>query len=165
MATWTNNDGLKVLFGTTQGQSEPGGEPVQAGATRKLVVDVDLTQLADANAAYAQPFTTELGDGWIINSVTATVLTAATSGGSAVLDLGVIKAGTAGTDDDDGFDAAVALTAIDTIGEVVNCDGALVNTELDADYHFAASYDTAAFTAGLIRVVIEYTPTENREDQ
>lgn len=65
-------------------------------------------------------------------------------------------------DDADGIDAAVALTAIDAIGEIVQCDGAVVNGTIavgataNGDCYIAPSYNTAVFTAGKGLLTIEY---------
>ena len=167
MGTWTNNDGLNIEFDRTKTESAKGGEAPSFGNRRKLVVDIALADLADASATVGFVDEYELPEGAIIHAANITVLTAATSGGSAVLDLGVIDASSdsSGTDDDDGFDAAVALAALTPAGTVITGDGALVGTVLDASYRVAASYDTAAFTGGEIRLEIEYEPTLNREGQ
>ncbi len=60
--------------------------------------------------------------------------------------------------DADGIDAAVALTAIDAIGDVVLCDGALVGTLVGigsaAGQLLVAA--TGTFTAGKAQLEIEY---------
>lgn len=65
-----------------------------------------------------------------------------------------------GTDIDvDGIDAAVALTAMDGVGDAVQCDGALVGGILSTGA--AAAYltvvATGTYTAGKARLVVEYT--------
>jgi hypothetical protein len=166
MGTWTNNDGLNIEFDRTKTESAKGGEAPSFGNRRKLVVDITLADLTDASATVGFVDEYELPEGAIIHSANITVLTAA-AGATAVLDLGVIdaSANSSGTDDDDGFDAAVATASLTPAGTVITGDGALVGTVLDADYRVAASYDTAAFTAGEVRLEIEYEPTLNRESQ
>lgn len=166
MATWTNNDGLPIEFGTTKSTSSTGGEPDQSGDRRKMTLDIDLTTLVDASALVGFVDSHELPEGAIIHAATLTVLEAA-AGATAVLDIGVIDASAdaTGTDDDDGFAAAVAVASLTPAGAEIAGAGALVNTVLDASYRVAASYDTAAFTAGKVRLLIEYTPTLNREAQ
>ena len=60
--------------------------------------------------------------------------------------------------DADGIDAAVALTAIDAIGDVVLCDGALVGSLVgigsEAGQLLVAA--TGTFTAGKAQLEIEY---------
>lgn len=167
MSTWTNDDGLPIEYGTAQATVSTGGHVDKSGESVKLVAEFDLATLADASATVGFVDEHEIPEGAIIRSVTTTVLTAATSGGSAVLDIGVIDASAdaSGTDDDDGFDAAIAVAALTPAGTAIAGNGALVGTVLDASYHLAASYDTAAFTAGRVEVIVEYTPTLNRENQ
>jgi hypothetical protein len=166
MTTWTNSDGLPIEFGTTQAGASTGGHVMKAGDAVELVVDIDLTTLADASATVGFVDEHELPEGAIIRSAKMIVLTAA-AGATAVLDVGVIDASadSSGTSDDDGLDAAVAVAALTPAGTEITCDGALINTVLDAHYKIAASYDTAAFTAGKVRLIVEYTPTLNRENQ
>ena len=165
MATWTNNDGLPIEFGITRASPGTGGEPDQAGESRKLIIDFDLADLGDANAAIGFVDKHELPEGAIIHRVRTIVLEDA-DGTNATLDIGVIKQGTEGTDDPDGFDEDIPETTLDNgKGTTVECDGALIGTALDANYYFSASYETAAFTAGRVRVIIEYTPTLNRYAQ
>lgn len=165
MTTWTNSDGLEVRFGTAQAAVSDGGAPSQAGESNKMIFEVDLADLATGVTDFSEANGLTFGKGDIVVGATVDVLTAATSGGSAALNIGLEAKGTAGTDDPDGIDAAVALTAIDAKGERVVCDGALIGTALDDDYDLTMDYDTAAFTAGRIRLTIETMPTLNREDQ
>lgn len=60
--------------------------------------------------------------------------------------------------DADGIDAAVALTAIDAIGDVVLCDGALVGTlvGIGAARGQLVVAATGTFTAGKAQLEIEY---------
>jgi hypothetical protein len=60
--------------------------------------------------------------------------------------------------DADGIDAAVALTAIDAIGDVVLCDGALVGTlvGIGAAAGQLVVAATGTFTAGKAQLEIEY---------
>ncbi len=60
--------------------------------------------------------------------------------------------------DADGIDAAVALTAIDAIGDVVLCDGALVGTlvGIGVERGQLVVAATGTFTAGKAQLEIEY---------
>lgn len=66
--------------------------------------------------------------------------------------------------DADGLDAAVALTAIDAVGESVVMDGALVNNTagIGANAGQLTVAATGTFTAGKARVRIEYEPLYDR---
>ena len=95
--------------------------------------------------------------GSLIKRADLVMTTAATSGGSATLTIGTYNA--AGTAiDADGIDATVALTAIDAIGETVRCDGAhlTVGGYIADNAYIGAIYGTAAYTAGVGKLYIEY---------
>jgi hypothetical protein len=100
--------------------------------------------------------------GAIIVNADLVITDAATSGGSATLTIGTYNA--AGTVvDADGIDAAIALTAIDADGDVVQCDGAQVSgvvTVGSAPVYIGALYGTAAFTAGSAVLIVEYIKVE-----
>lgn len=152
--SYTNADGQYILTGSDQGAVKRNGSTA-VGVRKTLVVEFnDLTTLADAswtptaNDAF-------IPSGAIILKSTLVVDTAATSGGLAVLDVGLYQAdGT--VIDDDGLDAAIAVASL-TADTVVDGDGADVGTRVGAnDAYVGATYDTAAFTAGAIKVIVEY---------
>lgn len=65
--------------------------------------------------------------------------------------------------DADGIDAAVALTAIDAVGDIVNCDGALVGALVDvAEASQLVVAATGTFTAGKAKLEIVYTDLNDR---
>lgn len=162
MATWINNDGIRVTFG--EAVRTEAAAPNQAGENLVVGFEVDLADLATGVTNFGVRDGIAIPKGAIIDSASITVLTAATSGGSAALNVGLtLSDGTGG--DADGIDAAVALTALNAAGKRVVCDGALINTALASTLYFAADYDTAAFTAGRVRVDVHYRPRLNREAQ
>ena len=58
-----------------------------------------------------------------------------------------------------GIDVAIAVADINAIGEVVACNGSYVagvTTVGSANAYVSLDYDTAAFTAGAAKLVIEY---------
>lgn len=146
--SWTNEDGLTEKYGLersavlNQGVSAT-GEVIQ---TLRYKID-DATTIANTDTAVADPSAPFIPSGAHIVDATFIVTTAFTSGGSAVLDLGLKQSD--GTNiDDDGIDAAVAVASL-TDGAVITCDGADVGTVVGANNAFLmATYDTAAFTAG-----------------
>ena len=150
---WTNEDGLVVEFGTERAAVQTQG--VQSGKEQILVYKIaDATALADTDTAAADHDAPYLPAGAVIRDAIFIVDTAFTSGGSAVLDLGLKQA--AGTNiDDDGIDAAVAVAAL-TANAGIESDGALVGTKLANDSYIMATYDTAAFTAGAGRLFVKY---------
>ena len=154
MTTWTNADGLLVRFSTSR--SAPATDGVESAREQILEFALeDATTLADAASTAAvagdRPF---IPSGALIREAVFVVDTAFTSGGSAVLDIGLkVAAGT--VTDDDGIDAAVAVAAL-VANAGIESDGALVGTKVTADSYPVFSYDTAAFTAGAGRLRIKY---------
>ncbi len=153
MGIWKNEDGLEVRFGIDRATSTPGG---RTSAEEKVFVYAvaDATVLTDTDTAAADGDAPFLPAGAVIKDAYFVVDTAFTSGGSAVLDIGLKQAD--GTNvDDDGIDAAVALGAL-SADSVVASDGALVGTRLANPSYVMATYDTAAYTAGAGKLVIKY---------
>ena len=154
MGIWNNDDGLEVRFGLDRTTEQPSG---RTAAEEKVLVWhlADATELGDTDTAAVAGDEAFIPAGAVIKDAYFVVDTAFTSGGAAVLDLGLKQA--AGTNiDDDGIDAAIALTAIDADDDVIACDGALVGTRLANNSYVMATYDTAAFTAGAGKLVIKY---------
>jgi hypothetical protein len=156
--SYTNADGLYIL--TDRDQGTIGGEGATTRASRQsIVIDIVGTAVPlTFGAAQIDPLAPQIPAGSVILSATLVVTTAFTSGGAAALNIGTYLAnGTAVAAT--GIDAAVALTAIDAIGEVVRCDGTLITgtaTVGTAPVYVGIDYDTAAYTAGAARLVIEY---------
>lgn len=160
--TWYNADGLLVKFGTEEATVGKTGGYRIAGPTQvaELVLD-DMTLLSAT--ATIQDYNLVLPKGYRIEKVTVQVKTAATSGGAAVLNVGLSRTDTTTELDYNGLIAALALTAIDAVGEetelVVGSTGAgaLIGTVLANNGYFTVDYDTAAYTAGKIIVRVYYS--------
>ena len=151
---WTNEDGLLVRFG--EERAEVASDGVTSAEEQLLVFKIgDATALADTDTAAEAGDRPFIPANAIIKEAFFVVDTAFTSGGSAVLDLGLKQAN--GTNiDDDGIDAAIAVAAL-TAGTVITSDGADVGTKVGANNAYPmATYDTAAFTAGAGRLFIKY---------
>ena len=154
--SYTNADGLRVLTFGGQGVVQDRG--VTENGT--LVIDIpDFTAIgATFGAADIDVNDAVIPAGAVITSATLVMTTGATSGGAATLGIGTYNA--AGTAiDADGIDAAVAITVIDGIGDVVRCDGAQaagVTGYLTADAHVGLLYGTAAYTAGAGKLIVEF---------
>lgn len=154
---WLNEDGLEVLMHGEQGDVKDNGGSVTSVVNQFVYNIADATTLgsSDVDPASNDAF---IPAGAYIKGAYLIVETAFTSGGAATLGLGLQeKDGT--IIDADGIDAAIALTAINAVGKVVNCDGALVGGTLtvgSADAYISSLYGTAAFTAGAAKLVIEY---------
>ena len=151
---WTNEDGLQVRFDLER--SAPRVDGSTSAKERLLIVDVpDATAIADTDtAAPTNLDEAYLPAGAYVTEAIFYVDTAFTSGGSAVLDIGLKQAD--GTNiDDDGIDSAIAVASL-TVRSGTACDGALLPSKMQYDSYVMFTYDTAAFTAGAGRLVIKY---------
>lgn len=155
--SYTNADGLRVLTNDDQGAVKAQGTSVTS-ATQVLVVDVTLTSVGAtfgvANIDLNNPF---IPANSLILRADLVMTTAATSGGAATLDIGTYNS--VGTPiQATGIDAAIALTAIDAIGETVRCDGVHTTATglVTSDAYIGLKYNVAAFTAGVGKLYIEY---------
>lgn len=161
MATWTNNDGLIIRLGVTEAEVSRGGEVQSFGPDRTWEFVVDLANLGSASALLEDTHNFLLPSGLTISEVEIVTETAGTSGGSATLNLGLIRQDQSTTYDADGLVAALALTSYDAAGETTvlrvgsTGAGALIGTTLANTGYLVADYDTAAFTAGRIRVRVK----------
>ena len=160
--SYTNADGLFILTDGAQGAVN--GEGVTARASRQTIV-VDITAAntgSSFGASNIDPLAPQLPAGSIIVNADLVVTTPFTSGGSATLTIGTYNAAGSAIDAD-GIDNAIALTAIDADGDVVQCDGAQVSglvTVGGAAAYVGWNYGTAAFTAGAAKLIIEYIKVE-----
>lgn len=151
---WTNSDGLAVGFGTRDSETTGSAKVVTAGKRQEIVMRLKLSELGDAIDANDLINAPVIPAGSVILSANLRVIDAAT-GTNAVLDIGIAKASD-GTDlNDDGIDAAIA-TATLVNAYYVACDGAEIGAEMAYDTKLYASYDTAAFTGGVVEVTVTY---------
>lgn len=152
---WTNSDGLLVYFGG-EARSFDGGEYPSAGSIRVIEWELPATSIGANPATFGAPWVI-IPRNSTIDSVEVQAETACTSGGSAVLNLGIQRFNGV-TYDDDGLVAALPLANLNVNGEKntlsagVTYAGALVGTETTYPGYLVADYDTAAFTAGRILV-------------
>lgn len=161
MGIWRNQDGLYIKFGTDEGVVGAGGSYAEPGEGQDLILDVTIN-LATLNTAT----NTILSDnvrvpkGYLVKRVQLVTTVAATSGGAATLDFGVVRNDRTTEEDYNGFAAAVALASINASGKVVEMPvggagaGALVGTTLAATAAgglLTAKANTAVFTAGQVR--------------
>jgi hypothetical protein len=156
---WTNEDGLVINFGTERAAVNKTGTSA-ASVVQTLIVDLDWTDITTVAAHTGNISARDafIPAGAAIKSAIFSVSEAFTSGGSATLGIGTgTVAGVA--IDADGVDATVAKTALDAIGDQVQCDGAQVGSTLSvgtADAYIYFTTGTAAWTAGAGRLVVEY---------
>ena len=158
---WVNNDGLVVLFDKEEATDSLAGELPASGAYRTVqVVIPDLTTLGTASTLLDD--FTSIPDGARIAKVTVITDTAVTSGGAAVLNIGLLKLDRSTAIDADGLVAALPIASFNAAGETVELTagvtygGALLGTTITDAGLLYADYDTAAFTAGAIRVLIDF---------
>lgn len=148
---WINESGLPIRFGRELAESGHGGQFTWVGPNVEYEFDVIWDELEAFGTVTFLARTVRVPDGLLLKSASFTTTQAFTSGGAATLTLGFHNAdGTAY--DADGIDATIALTAIDTVGETVTCDGALVGALLangSKKYSYVtATVGTADYTAG-----------------
>lgn len=160
MGTWYNNDGLLVKYGTNESTATPAGTfptMVSGMHVTELILN-PLTALTTTNTIQADSVVIPANA--VFHKIEILAETLATSGGSATLDIGLSRLDRSTELDYDGLVAQLALTAIDTTGETTTLTkgstgaGALIGTSNANAGLLTARYNTAAFTAGKLRVRI-----------
>ena len=155
MGTWLNDDGLFVKFGTDEAAVTRGGEDATNGDTHVVHIDFDYSDLAATGTEKIMADNVTIPNGAFIKAATLRVSTAF-AGATATLSIGLIDQDRSTAIDADGIDATIAVTAIDAVGDEVNCDGALVGTTLTNTGLITMTEGTAAFTAGVAKLTVEY---------
>lgn len=141
-----------------------GGETQLVGNMHNTKVVIKGVELGDTFTGVLQDVSVPAGA--IVQSCVLRV-SEAFVGATATLDIGwyyIDANGDLAALDADGIDAAIAVTAIDAIGDTIVCDGALAGAAALGDqlastatnYFVGASYNTAAFTAGEAELTIEW---------
>jgi len=168
---WTNDDGLKIRFGNEQAALIAEGKPSVKGMEQELVVNIVATDITDVDVAALVYDRVGLPQKAMLVSATLYVDVAFTSAGSPTLDLGLFHDdgdGTFTAEDVDGIDVDIALTALDSIGATVACDGAyfdgtddvVPNDSAGRDLYVSAGFQTTdVYTAGKARLIIKYIRT------
>ena len=161
MGTWLNEDGLYIKYDRNAAEMGKAHEFRNDGPyhVMEMVLD-DLTELTTTAAIIDDNAT--LPKNARIEKVEVVTETAVTSGGSAELDVGLIRTDRSTSYDDDGLVAALAIASFNAAGETqlltagATGAGALVGTTLANAGLLVASYNTAAFTAGKVVVRVYY---------
>lgn len=162
---WYNADGLYVKFSTEEAAPGLVGGYNTRGPRQMIEVflsETKLTGLSATAGATVLDYNAVLPKNSHIEKITV-IAEKACTGVGAVLNLGLIKTDLATELDYNGLVAAIPLASVDTIGETTELvvgstyAGALIGTVLTENGYFVADYDTAAFTAGSLRIRIEYT--------
>jgi len=161
MGTWTNDDGLYIRYGTSEDTQAKGGS-YPTGVAGMHVSEVriaDMTTLSTTDTIMSDSVIIPAGA--FISKVELLVDTACTSGGAAILDVGLIRLDRSTQLDYDGFIASGALTTMDADGDIVEytqgstAHGALIGTALAyAGLVTASEADANAYTAGAVRIRI-----------
>ncbi len=154
-----NSLGLPQWYGPrTASEGLPSGI-LEYGPERRLVIDFDYVQAnAGLPSINAEDDAAQLviPDNALITSAILFVVTAFTSGGSAVLNIGT-EFPDGSVSDADGIDAIPVASL--TAGAVIVCDGAQIGTANSTNHRQISIDDaTAAFTAGVARLVVTYIP-------
>lgn len=169
--TWLNDDGLEIRFGNEQAALIAEGKPSVKGMEQELVINIVAVDITDVDVAPLLYKRVGLPQKAMLVSATLYVDEVFTSGGSPTLDLGLYHDdgdGTYTVEDVDGIDVDIALTALDSVGAVVTCDGAYVDGTDDVvpndadgrDLVVSAGWQTAdKYTAGKARLIIKYIRT------
>lgn len=165
---WLNEDGLLIKYGQSEGDAGVAGEYVTTGPTRVLEFKIgsfaalndDPTTLVDGVAQGILDLHTTIPEGVVIEKVELIATVAATSAGSARLDVGVVDNDFASNDDDDALIVAELYDSLPAIGTTIvytqgsTRHGDLVGTLTTKELYVTASYDTAAFATGGARLRI-----------
>lgn len=155
---WMNNDGLFIKFGAEEARVGGGGEYRWNGPFTEVEIDVRWNMLNAFGTVTVLDDTVRIPNGVLLTSAEFETVVPFTSGGAATLDLGFYDTDRTTAYDADGIDVAIALTAIDAVGETVTCDGALINTILanNTPNLITATVGTANFTAGRGKLRLRY---------
>jgi hypothetical protein len=165
MGTWLNADSLYIKTGVDEGAPHTGGEINVEGILRVQTFTLDLTKLSTTPIIMHD--VSILDKGIRVEKVTLDVITAATTGTSATLNIGFIStdrttAYPTGTPNQ-AIIAALAVASINTQGQVPDFSvgttgvGNRVGQTLGQNALLTASTGTGTYTAGLLQVRIFYT--------
>jgi hypothetical protein len=162
---WQNSDGLRVKFGPTEADRTGAYVGSFADATdgyHVVTAVVDLATVAASTTPYILSPTVSIPNGAFIESVEIWTIVE-TTGVNANLDLGLIDQDCATELDFDGlivagddFNGGTDIGTYFKYTEGVTDHGALVGTVLTNTGLLTTRYDTAAFTAGRLRIHIKY---------
>jgi hypothetical protein len=160
MGTWLNSDGLYIKYGVDEATVGKGGLVNTLDGRQMIEIEFNLSPLTTTGAI--QDDNAIVPAGARIEAVEMVTVTAMTSGGSPTLDVGLIRTDRSTSYDDDGLIVASASTTHDAAGERTyfvpggTGAGALIGTTLAYNGLIVASYNTAAYTAGKVKVRIFY---------
>lgn len=160
---WFNSDKLYRKFGPDNSVSTAvGGEYKTYGTQHLIEVSIPLTSLTTSDAIMNDQIF--FPKNVRIEKVEVVTTTAATSGGSATLSVGLLQSADRTTAiASAGFVSALAVATIAAVGTITALTvgstsvGTLVGTTNATVGNISAKYTTAAFTAGVVKVRIYFT--------
>jgi hypothetical protein len=170
MTVWVNNDGLEVRFGSSKADLRLGGRLKTFGSMRELHVKIVGTSVPVQGTVIANVIDKKVtipSNSYIDTVGSQFIVDTAFVGATATLDIGTMGDdgdGTYTVIDDDGIDAAIAITAIDAVDDTIAVNGAQMGTSpvnaVNASLPIAISYgyNTAALTAGVGTLILKYRP-------
>jgi len=155
-----NIDGLYLEYGTDKTAVADVGVPCTYGAESEVICTLEASRMTLTGGLIGGRPNTTIPAGSYIKDVRLVVTEAFDSGTTATLDLGLcLETGAYTGLDEDGFDVAIAETAIDTAGKVVVCDGAYVGTTTGTVAGYPSyDLDTAVYTTGKGYLIITFVP-------
>lgn len=163
--TWLNDDGLFVKFGTEEATVSKGGTYNVLGPLQVSELKADYDDFG-SSAAIPESSNGSYGvgipSGVRIEKVEVIAETACTSGGSATIDIGLIRYDRSTELDYNGLVAALPLASINADGEKTELTvgstyvGALVGTTTAYAGLLTVNYGTAALTAGKVALRVYY---------
>lgn len=154
---WSNADGLRVGFGPLNTVTLQTGNVETRGNVKIVQQRLYYDQLPSLGAI-TDASQVPVPAGATVLRATLLVEEAFVSGGATTIDIGFQTSGGVAIDQD-GIDVAVAKTAIDAVGELVRCDGALVTGTTNigtADAYIYTTVATGPYTAGKALLTVEY---------
>ena len=161
--SYYDNTGLYRKYGPDKATPKVAGEYRTYGQLREIECKIDLTTISSSSAT-----PTILDDIAIvpknarIQEVIVIGETAATSSGNGTIDIGFVKTDRVTELDYNGLVAAMAKTAVDTLGEQNNITvgstaaGALIGTTLTDTGNLTANTNTAGYQTGVLKVKVRY---------
>lgn len=157
--SWTDADGRYLKYGPDKATPVKWGEYKTFGEHSIIEGTITLTGVTTGSVILAD--VQIVPKGARIEEVEVVDETAST-GATAVLNIGLIRTDRTTVYDADGLVALLPLASVDTAGEKTvlrvgsTFAGALIGTTLANNGYLVADWDTAAFTAGVIKVRVKY---------
>ena len=167
MSKWQNKDGVLVKFGNTEGEVAKGGAVKSYGNLNVAEFEIDMATLPNITAGVLYLSDTLIIPAGAIVQRVVTTIHKVSVGSGANFNLGLRKAADRAAYDDDGLIIAADAEHTTAVGTRTKYEqggtdhGATLGIILTEDSFIVASYDTAAFTAGIYKVRIEWYVPRN----